>query len=83
MLISQDAKGDLRGWQGSRQVNLAELRHKLADPSQLDDGHRQRLLDLAQRVARVWALGGEYSRVCLSEHALAAIEAPKTSDATL
>ena len=61
-------QSDLRGQHGSSPGGLAELRRDLARPSRLDDGHRQRLLDLAQRVARVQGLGGGYSRVSLSEH---------------
>jgi hypothetical protein len=73
MLISPDARSDPQCGQGCPQMGIAELRGQLARPSQLDDGHRQRLLDLAQRVARVQGLGGEYRRVSLSETARAAI----------
>jgi hypothetical protein len=35
----------------------------------MDSWHRQRLVKLAKRLARVRALGDEYLRVSLSEHA--------------
>jgi hypothetical protein len=54
------------GLQGRDRGSFAELRRALAKPSVLGDGHRRRLLDLAQRLARVQALGGEYARVGLS-----------------
>lgn len=47
--------------QGRRAGEWAELRAQLARPSWLDDGHRQRLSKLARRLARVRALGDEYS----------------------
>jgi len=72
MLISQQA-GELDRRQGSRPVNLAELRRGLAEPTQLNGRHRQRLLDIARRVARVQALGDEYRRVSLSDTARDAI----------
>ena len=73
MFTSQQHLSDLPRRQGCPSADLAELRHDLARPSQVNDGHRQRLLDLAQRVARVQALGGEYRRVSLSEHVQAAL----------
>ena len=73
MLTSQDAQSDLHQRQGCRGGELAELRSLLARPSLLTDGHRQRLRDLAQRVARVQAMGGEYRRVGLSDSALQAL----------
>jgi hypothetical protein len=66
MLIPQTAESGKGGRQGSPPLTLAELRRALAKPSVLDDGHRRRLLDLAQRLARVQALGDEYARVRLS-----------------
>ena len=68
MITSGKTQSDLRRPHGGGPVELAELRRDLARPSRLDDGRRQRLLDLAQRVTRVQALGAEYSRVSLSEH---------------
>jgi len=73
MVTSGKTQSDFRGPHGSGAAELAELRRDLARPSRLDDGHRQRLLDLAQRVARVQGLGGEYSRVSLSEYVSSAI----------
>jgi len=73
MLISQEAQGGMAREQGRTEIHLAELRRQLADPSSMDDGNRQRLLELARRLARVQALGGEYSRVGFSPEAAAAI----------
>ena len=73
MITSGKTQSDLRRPHGGGPVELAELRRDLARPSRLDDGRRQRLLDLAQRVARVQDLGGDYSRVSLSEHVRIAI----------
>lgn len=73
MLIPQEARSGAHGRQGGRRASLAELRRHMAEPSTMDDGHRQRLLELARRLARVQALGDEYSRVTLSEHAAAAL----------
>ena len=74
MLISQRAENEVADRQGS-QVSLVELRGQLAAPSQMNDGHRRRLLDLARRLARVQTLGDEYGRVSLSEHIEAAMDA--------
>ena len=74
MLISQRASSDSRVRHGCLQRSFAELRSQLARPSQLNDGHRQRLRDLAQRVARVQALGGQYRRVSLSDGVMAAMD---------
>lgn len=73
MLISQEAQGERPRRQGGTGAGLAELRRQLADPSSLDEGNRQRLLELARRAARVQALGDEYGRVELSEQAAAAV----------
>ncbi len=73
MLISHQVQSRRRGRHGSGPASLAELRRQLTKPSELDDGLRQRLLDLARRLARVRALGNEYARVDLSEHAAAAL----------
>ena len=73
MLISRQAKSGSYRRQGMPRMNLAELRRQLADPSAISDGHKGRLLDLARRLARVRALGGEYARVGLSESAEAAL----------
>jgi len=73
MPISQKAQCLAKRRQGSRRIDMAELRRLLARPSDLDDGHRQRLLDLSRRLARVQALGNGYARVTFSEHAAAAL----------
>ena len=72
MLIPQEAGGERSGPNGVVPGHLAELRCQLADPSALDDGNRQRLLELGHRLDRIKALGDGYERVGLSqrEHAL-------------
>ena len=72
MLISQVAQGERPRKQGGTEAGLAELRRQLAEPSSLSDGNRQRLLELARRLARIQGLGGEYARVTLSKQAAAA-----------
>ena len=76
MLIFQRVPGGPAGPDGHGRAGLAELRRQLADPSTLSDGNRQRLLELARRLARVQALGGEYVRVGLSDEATAALTEP-------
>ncbi len=73
MLIPQQARSETHGRYGDLDVSFAELRRQLAKPSMIGNRHRQRLLDLAQRLARVRALGDEYARVELSEFASAAL----------
>ncbi|MFP3937709.1 MAG: hypothetical protein ACLFVW_05150 [Phycisphaerae bacterium] len=73
MLTSQAARSGSRNRHGRRSVRLAELRSRIVHPSQLGDGDRQRLVDLAKRLARVQALGGEYGRVGFSDEAQAAL----------
>jgi len=73
MLISQEGCSESHERQGCRRASLAELRRRLAKPSSLDDGHRQRLVDFVQRLARVRSLGDEYGRVELSGYAAAAL----------
>ncbi len=73
MLRSLDARSDWPGMNGRGPDGIAELRRQLARPSQLDDEYRRRLLELVQQVARIQALGGEYSRVSLSDFVLTAI----------
>lgn len=68
MLISQ-SHSTPPAEQGCSRTEVAELRRRLADPSTMDSWHRQRLVKLAKRLARVRALGDEYLRVSLSEHA--------------
>ena len=74
MLIPQTASCETGGPQGRGLVSLAELRRGLAKPSALGDGHRRRLLDLDQRLARVQALGDEYARVGFSPVAHSALQ---------
>jgi hypothetical protein len=57
-------------------VDFAELRGHLASPSVVGDGHRQRLQELAKRLARVQALGDEYARVAFSSFVAAALGPP-------
>ena len=52
------------------------MRRRLSDPSSLSDGNRQRLAELARRLARVQALGDEYVRVEFSGAAMAALAGP-------
>jgi hypothetical protein len=73
MLVSQH-RGSSPSRQGSRKVGLAELRRGLSQLPQVGDVHRQRLLDLRQRLARVQALGGEYARIGFSEFVSAETE---------
>jgi len=74
MLIPQTASCETGGQHGCGPIGLAELRRALATPSALGDGDRRRLLDLAQRLARVQALGDEYARVSLSSVARSALQ---------
>lgn len=52
--------------QGSLRDLLGQLRQGQG-PADVSDGLRQRLLKLAENLARVRQLGGEYARVELSE----------------
>ena len=79
MLISQRGGGEWVRGNGCVRANLAELRRQLAEPSRMSDGSRQRLLELARRLARVQAMGDEYVRVGLSDYAA---EALRCCDAT-
>jgi len=72
MLISQRQSEPATG-QGCPVGNFAELRRHLAHPSSIGDTDRQRLMDLARRLARVRAMGDEYLRVDLSEYAASAL----------
>lgn len=73
MLIPQQALADTTGRQGRAAAGLAELRRRLAHPSRISDGNRQRLLALARRLSAVRALGDEYARVDVSEYVRAAL----------
>ena len=73
MLIPQTAQCEPQARQGSPRVSFAELRRNLARPSSVSGGHRQRLLELGQRLSRVQGLGDEYSRVDFSDPARASL----------
>lgn len=73
MLIPRETPGQAPRPQGCGRVGLAELRRQLTPPSNLSDGSRQRLLELARCLARVRALGDEYGRVTFSDEAAAAV----------
>ena len=79
MLIPAEAVGESCGRHGGRRTNFAELRRRLASPSSLDQGQRQRLLELARSVARVQARGDEYGRVQVSEYVSVASDPYVTS----
>lgn len=66
MLISQLAQCEVAAAQGSHAAVLAELQATPEAPRVPTGAHRRRLLDLAERLARVQSLGGEYARVCFS-----------------
>ncbi|MBS3734981.1 MAG: hypothetical protein KGY99_08635 [Phycisphaerae bacterium] len=74
MLVSQQADVGARKRQGSPRVSLAELRNRLAAPERLENRHRQRLQHLAARLARIRALGGEYTGISFSEYVPAATD---------
>lgn len=70
MLVPQQVGKPRRG-QGRPRVSIAELRRQLSSPQAASSGHRQRLLELANRLARIRLLGNELNRVDLSPHARA------------
>lgn len=75
MQTFQGVSGETRRWQGGRRTDFAELRRRLAQPSRLDPGHRQRLLELTQRLARVRDLGGsDFDRVECSGYVQAVMD---------
>lgn len=74
MLVPQQAQSQSQARQGCRKSDLGELRRQLASPSSVDDGNRQRLLELKRRLARAQALGDEFARVSLSPMAMAAMD---------
>jgi len=74
MLIPRRAKCGTRNRHGGRDVSLAEVRRLVVAPLAMNERHRQRLLNLAQRLARVRALGDEYAGIELSEYVTAAME---------
>lgn len=59
MLTLQSAASDLKARQGSQAAKVAEPRAVQADPAIPGRITRQRLAELAERLARVQALGGE------------------------
>lgn len=75
MLVTERPVSGACGGQGCLRPVLAELQRQGAGPSACDDGFRQRLLVLAQRLARVQTLGNEYARVGFSSHVEAALQA--------
>lgn len=75
MLIPQDAQCEAGSQHGGRRDTLAELRSRLECPSQLDDGQRQRLQELARRLRRIQALGESFAGIELSPFAAAALGA--------
>lgn len=75
MLTSRESAAGCGRAKGSARASLAELRRQLSEPEALSDAGRQRLSELAERLARVRALGGEYVRVDLSQRAVKALGA--------
>ena len=73
MLVSQKPLSPSEARHGSLAEIRAELERREVAPSTCDDGLRQRLLVLSQRLARVGAMGNEYAQVVLSEHAQAVL----------
>ena len=80
MLILQQAQGQCIAGQGRSSGVLAELRAELTQASPLSATARRRLAALAQRVARVQALGDEYAGIALSPMATAAVAERSTTD---
>jgi hypothetical protein len=70
MLTTPQVQGEPTARQGSRTVDFADLRRQLGSSSRVPDGHRQRLLELERRLARIQAMGSEYRRVGLSDHVM-------------
>ncbi len=73
MLVSQRQVSGSCMEHGCFSTALTELQRSSAAPSNYRDGLRKRLLVLAERLARVQSLGGEYARVAFSEHAEAVL----------
>ena len=78
MLIPQGATGEPDAGHGGPRISFVELRRRLDRPSSFEEKHRQRLLDLSQRLARVQALGDEYGRVEFSPYVSAALSSSAT-----
>jgi hypothetical protein len=66
MLIGQSAQSEVDPRQGSRATILDELQADREAPRVPAGIHQQCLLNLADRLARVQALGDEYARVGFS-----------------
>jgi len=66
---------------GSPQTDFCELRRRLATPSSLDDANKQRLRELAQKVAKIQASGGECHRVDISEYVSEILKEEETLEA--
>lgn len=73
MLVSKRQASGSCMEQGCFCTTLAELQNQNATPSNYQDGLRQRLLVLEQRLARVQSLGSEYARVVFSPHSEAVL----------
>ena len=73
MSTSRLAGSDASRRHGCKAASLAELRRALARPSCLEDGIRQRLVYVMQRLAAVQRLGGGLDRVDISEHVRSAM----------
>ncbi|MBI5723054.1 MAG: hypothetical protein HZA50_03770 [Planctomycetes bacterium] len=76
MLTYQNAQNGPTKRQGCPAGSLSELRSQLAHPSKLNGGARQRLMQLARRLAAVQALGGGYAQVQFSADAQDALSGP-------
>lgn len=74
MLILQKVQSKTQGGQGCHAAVFAELQVKAVSPRIPDGNHRQRLLELSARLARVQALGDEYARVDFSPQAAQQLE---------
>ena len=61
--------------QGCSATDFAQLRRQLGEPASIEQRDRQRLVKLAQRLARVRAMGDEYLRVDFSDQAAAVLHA--------
>ena len=79
MPTSQSVGCEVSSGHGGPRPSLAEMRRRLARPSRLDQGHRQRLLELTQRVVRIRDLGGAFGRVECSGYVSAALNETKVA----
>lgn len=67
MLVSQRSVSGKAEGQGCLRTALSELQRCRAASGTCEEGLRQRLLVLSQRLARVRTLGNEYARVAFSK----------------